>query len=146
MSNQAVFKNSFLGVYETNPEHDYAKEVPFRVAILVPASELSGENPEGDDVWINCGYFKTEAAAARAYNMYAIKYLGKDAILNLIGTPTKAVNDEFNDFLSQKPHRSRTYTLSVAKANKLIKEYGNFVTYSGKPVAATNKVQVVGVL
>lgn len=136
---QRKFKNNFLGVYETNTDHDYAKEVPFRVAINVP-----GEDDE--DNWINCGYFITEQAAARAYNMYAIKHLGKDAVLNDIGKPTVAQNDEFNQFLNQKPHRAQTYKLSVTKAQELIKSYGNFAMHSGELIKKDQKVQVEGVL
>jgi len=133
------FKNSYIGVYETNPEHDYSKEVPFRVAINVP-------NEDGEANWINCGYFMTEAAAARAYNMYAIRYFGKSAVLNDIGVPTKAQNDEFNQFLNHKPHRAQTYTLSVAKAKELIAQYGEFTMHSGNKIPVGQKIQVNGVL
>lgn len=135
------FKNNFLGVFETNPEHDYAKSVPFRVALQI----VDRDDPD-EKIWMNAGYLKTENAAARVYNMYAIEHYGKDAILNDVGVPTKVQNEDFNVYLNDRPKRAQTYALSVAKAQKLIAEYGDFTLYSGELKGAGNIVQVKGIL
>ena len=122
MSNPAPKRSKFMGVYPTNPEMDYAKDVPWRVAI-----NIRKDNGESD--WIYGGFFRTEQTAARAYNMLAIQHLGRDAIINDIGKPTKAQNEEFAQYLSANPQRSQNYRLTAQKARDLIEQYGKFKTH-----------------
>ena len=122
MTTSAPKRSKFMGVYPTNPEMDYAKDVPWRVAINI-------RNENGESNWIYGGFFRTEQTAARAYNMLAIQHLGRDAIINDIGKPTKAQNEEFAQYLSANPQRSQNYRLTAQKARDLIEQYGKFKTH-----------------
>ena len=131
-------RSEFLGVYPTNPEAEYSKEVPFRVSMPL--------RKDGETEWINGGFFKTERTAARAYNMIAIQHLGKDAIVNDIGKPTKAMNDEFAQYLAGNPARAQSYKLTADKAKQLIAEYGKFQTHKDVRAAVPTTPEIDGVL
>ena len=131
-------QSNFLGVYLTNPEVDYAEETPYRVSLGITKS---GEETQ----WVYGGFFNTEQAAARAYNVIAIQNLGKDAIINAIGKPTKAMNDDFITHLGRNPHNAQRYKLTTSLAKKLIKEYGSFKTHLDmlKDIPSTPEIEGV---
>lgn len=139
MATATTKQSEYIGVYNTNPEMDYSKDVPFRVAL-----PMRKEGEETD--WIYGGFFKTQQTAARAYNLLAIENLGKDAVINDIGRPTKAMNDEFAQYLSQNPNRMQRYKLTTEKAKQLIKEYGAFKTHKDVLAALPTAPEVTGVL
>jgi IS30 family transposase len=66
-------RSEYFGVYP-NTSDSSKGEVPFRAAIKTRRN--------GKENWINLGYTKTEKVAARVYNMYAICFFGKSAIIN----------------------------------------------------------------
>ena len=139
MAQANVKPSEYIGVYTTNPEADYAEEVPYRVALPM--------RKEGEETnWIYGGFFKTQQTAARAYNLLAIENLGKDAIINDIGKPTKAMNDEFSDYLGQNPNRAQRYKLTTEKAKSLIKEYGAFKTHKDVQKELPAVPEITGVL
>ena len=129
----------FKGVYLTNPDHDYAKNVPFRVAIPV-------QQDDGSQQWIGGGFFKTAKVAARAYNMLAIKHYGQSAVVNDIGKPSAADNVQFQQYLASNPQRMQDYKLSVAKAQDLIKQYGKFATHKSVVKDLPKQPAVAGVI
>ena len=109
-------RSQFLGVYN-NKQESSATEVPFRAAIRRGV----GKNA----TWVNLGYTKTEAVAAKVYNMYAIKFFGKGAIINDL-TLTDAEFIEFKTFINDKPKRIDTLAKSRDIANTLIQSGGKF--------------------
>lgn len=131
-------RSEFFGVYNTNPSADYAKEVPFRVALRIVGDD--------EDRWIYGGFFKTEKTAARVYNMMAIRQFGHDAVVNDIGKPTKAQNQEFSDYLNANPARGQMYKVTAKKAQQLIEEFGSFRTHKEVKVGDAQAPEVDGVL
>ena len=131
-------RSDFLGVYPTNPEAEYAKEVPFRVSLPI--------RKDGETEWVNGGFFKTEKTAARAYNMIAIQKLGQEAIVNDIGKPTKAQNEEFAQYLSHNPGRAQNYKLTAKKAKELIAKYGAFKTHLDVLESVPTVPEITGLL
>jgi len=135
----ALKQSDYIGVFLTNPEADYAKDVPYRVAMPI---RKEGEETE----WVYGGFFKTEHTAARAYNLIAIEHMGSNAIINDIGKPTKSMNDEFADFLSQNPNRAQRYKLTTEKAKELIAKYGAFKTHKDVQKALPTTPEIANVL
>ena len=139
MATAQLKQSDYIGVYLTNPEADYAEDVPYRVAMPI---RKEGEETE----WIYGGFFKTQHTAARAYNLIAIENMGRNAIINDIGKPTKAMNDEFAEFLSQNPNRAQRYKLTTEKAKELIKQYGAFKTHKDVQDELPVVPEITGVL
>ena len=104
-----IERSEFLGVYNNKSANSMA-EVPFRAALR------RGNGPEAN--WINLGYCTTEAVAAKIYNMYAVNFFGKGAILNDV-TLSADEQEEFNAFIQAKPKRIERFDEAFAVAAKL---------------------------
>jgi len=109
-----INRSEFLGVYNNKSANSMA-EVPFRAAI---------RRGNGDTAtWVNLGYTKSEKVAAKIYNMYAVNFFGKGAILN--DTVLSAdETEEFNTFVQAKPKRVERFDEAFTKAC-LIKATGH---------------------
>ena len=104
-----INRSEFLGVYNNKSANSMAA-VPFRAAI---------RRGNGDTAtWVNLGYTKSEKVAAKIYNMYAVNFFGKGAILN--DTVLSAdETEEFNAFVQAKPKRVERFDEAVTVAAKL---------------------------
>lgn len=102
-------RSEYLGVYNTTSS---AKaEVPFRAAI---------RRGNGDTAtWVNLGSMKSEKVAARVYNMYAINFFGKGAILNDV-TLNLEEQREFEAFITAKPARTERLSQARDRAHAVI--------------------------
>jgi len=123
-------RSEYLGVYN-NKQESSATEVPFRAAIRRGVGKSA--------TWVNLGYTKTEAVAAKVYNMYAIKFFGKGAIVNDV-TLTPAEFIEFKAFIEAKPKRVSTLAESRDVANKIIHAGGKFRKHTELAKIATKDV------
>jgi len=111
-----INRSEFLGVYN-NKQEKSKSEVPFRAAI---------RRGNGDKAtWVNLGYTQTEAVAAKVYNMYAVNFFGKGAILNDV-TLNASESAEFRTFLAAKPKRSVQFSEAKARATAVLKEGNTF--------------------
>lgn len=112
-------RSQYLGVYN-NTSDDSKSEVPFRAAIR------RGQGPQAN--WVNLGYCKTEAVAARVYNMYAINFFGKGAIINDITLNPQEL-EEFEAFINAKPKRqerlaeARTRAMAVLNGGNVFRKH-----------------------
>ena len=104
-----INRSEFLGVYNNKSANSMA-EVPFRAAV---------RRGNGDTAtWVNLGYTKSEKVAAKVYNMYAVSFFGKGAILN--DTVLSAdETEEFNTFVQAKPKRVERFNEAVSIAAKI---------------------------
>ena len=104
-----INRSEFLGVYN-NKSANSMSEVPFRAAI---------RRGNGDTAtWVNLGYTKSEKVAAKVYNMYAVNFFGKGAILNDTVLSSDET-EEFNAFIQAKPKRIERFDEAFAIACKL---------------------------
>ena len=102
-------RSEFLGTY--NNTKDKTGKIPFRAAI---------RRGNGDKaIWVNCGYTKSEKVAARIYNMYAICFFGKGAIINDVSLDLEELR-EFEAFINTKPARKERLSIARDAANALI--------------------------
>ena len=111
-----IERSEFLGVYNNKSANSMA-EVPFRAALR------RGNGPEAN--WVNLGYCTTEAVAAKIYNMYAVNFFGKGAILNDV-TLSADEQEEFNAFIQAKPKRIERFDEAFATACKIKAEGHTF--------------------
>jgi len=104
-----INRSEFLGVYNNKSANSMA-EVPFRAAI---------RRGNGDTAtWVNLGYTKSEKVAAKVYNMYAVNFFGKGAILN--DTVLSAdETEEFNAFVQAKPKRVERFNEAAGNVAKI---------------------------
>jgi hypothetical protein len=110
-------RSDFFGVYNnTNP--GTMNEVPFRAAIC-------RNKGRDNEQWLNLGYTKTEAVAARIYNMYAVAFFGKGAIINDV-TLTPEELGEFEAFIEKKEKRKETLANARARAHKVLADGHKF--------------------
>ena len=126
-------RSEFLGVYN-NTQEKSKSEVPFRVAIR---RSRQGQAP----TWINLGYINSEKVAARVYNMYAINFFGKGAIVNDFGNMTPEETAEFEAFISAKEKRTERYNTAKARAQAIVADGGKFRTHVELQAAQTTHVQ-----
>ena len=105
-------RSDYLGVYNNTSDHSKA-EVPFRVAIKLMN--------QGKPNWTNLGYTKSEAVAARIYNMYAINFFGKGAIINDVDLSLEE-KQEFEAFVTnpEKPKRQVQLEKARTKAHAVL--------------------------
>ena len=104
-----INRSEFLGVYNNKSANSMA-EVPFRAAV---------RRGNGDTAtWVNLGYTKSEKVAAKVYNMYAVSFFGKGAILNdtVLSADETA---EFNAFVQAKPKRVERFDQAVHLVAKI---------------------------
>ena len=104
-----INRSEFLGVYNNKSANSMA-EVPFRAAV---------RRGNGDTAtWVNLGYTKSEKVAAKVYNMYAVSFFGKGAILNdtVLSADETA---EFNAFVQAKPKRIERFDQAVHLVAKI---------------------------
>jgi hypothetical protein len=104
-NDMTIQRSEYLGVYNNTNENSSA-EVPFRVAIK--------RQFKGQSSWTNLGYCKSEKVAARIYNMYAINFFGKGAILNDIELSHDELV-EFNEFVNNPEKPKRATQLAKAR-------------------------------
>jgi hypothetical protein len=103
-------RSEYLGVY-TNTQDSSKAEVPFRAAIRRGNGEKA--------TWVNLGYTVSEKVAARVYNIYAICFFGKGAIINDINLDLEEMR-EFEAFINAKPNRRARLDTARDKANAII--------------------------
>ena len=111
-----INRSEFLGVYNNKSANSMA-EVPFRAAV---------RRGNGDTAtWVNLGYTKSEKVAAKVYNMYAVAFFGKGAILNdtVLSADETA---EFNAFVQAKPKRIERFDEAVHLVAKIRSEGHTF--------------------
>jgi hypothetical protein len=111
-----INRSEFLGVYN-NKSANSMSEVPFRAAIRRGNGETAN--------WVNLGYTKSEKVAAKVYNMYAVNFFGKGAILNDTVLSSDET-EEFNTFVQAKPKRTERFNEAHEKACKLRTEGHTF--------------------
>ena len=104
-------RSEYLGVYH-NTSDESREEVPFRVAIKLMR--------KGVAKWVNLGYVKSERVAARIYNVYAINFFGKGAILNEVDLTPEEVQ-EYNAFINKadKPKRLEQHNKACLAARRI---------------------------
>ena len=135
-------RSEYLGVYNNTSESSNA-EVPFRVAIK--------RQFNGQASWTTLGYVKSEAVAARIYNMYAINFFGKGAILNEV-TLTAPELEEFNAFVMnpEKPKRQQQLARARDRAQAILAGGNTFRKHTeleqNKPAPAAVQPELEGVV
>ena len=111
-----INRSEFLGVYNNKSANSMA-EVPFRAAIRRGIGDTA--------TWVNLGYTKSEKVAAKVYNMYAVNFFGKGAILN--DTVLSAdETEEFNAFVQAKPKRVERFNEAAGNVAKIRAEGHTF--------------------
>lgn len=116
-------RSKYLGVY--NIAADKVVDGLYRVAIRKKNFQLSTpEKPHYD--WFNVNQqFRTEEAAARVYNAYAISFFGKGAVLNEVPA-TQAGTDEVWAYFQAKENRAATLTRIKAKQKDILESGHTF--------------------
>jgi len=114
-----INRSEFLGVYNNKSANSMAA-VPFRAAI---------RRGNGDTAtWVNLGYTKSEKVAAKIYNMYAVNFFGKGAILNDTALSADEVA-EFEAFVQAKPKRHERFQEAKGLVAKIRAEGHTFRTH-----------------
>ena len=114
-------RSKYLGVY--NVSEDKVVDGKYRVAIRKKNFIASTPDKPVYD-WFNVNQqFKTETAAARVYNAYAISFFGKGAVLNDV-TLTDADTAEVLAYFNHNEFRAATME-RIAKKMQDIKATGH---------------------
>jgi hypothetical protein len=135
-------RSEYLGVYHNTSDSSKA-EVPYRVAIKRMFN--------GQPSWTNLGYVKSEKVAARIYNMYAVNFFGKGAILNDVKNDLEELR-EFDAFIHTEGKPKRKEQLMTARQKALaIKEGGHTFRMhteleQNKPAPAAVQPELEGVV
>ncbi len=115
-------RSEYLGVY-TIPEAKRGEDGhSYRVAIKVK------DRKTGKFVWKNMnGTFASEDAAARVYNVYAIAFFGKGAIINAV--PSDHGRAESGLYFLANEYRTATKLKMIDKFENIIKTGHTFRTH-----------------
>lgn len=122
-------RSDFLGVYNRNETADNFAEFPFRVAISYNSRSSK------EKTWINYGLFRSELAAARAYNIFAIRDFGKGAIINKCPDLSRDELVELNTFTQSTPKRQAALVKARAKYQAILEGGHTFRTHESAHVA-----------
>ena len=114
-------RSEYLGVY-TIPEEKREEGRAYRVALKIK------DRKTNEFSWFNCpSTFASEEAAAHVYNVYAVTFFGKGAILNAV--PKDHGRAEAGLYFLEKPNRTQTKLKMIDKFEALKAQNHVFKTH-----------------
>lgn len=115
-------RSQFLGVYNVAADKQQDGKA-FRVALKIK------DRKTDEFSWFNAPeHFSTEEAAARVYNVYAVAFFGKGAILNVV-EGTDAGDREVLMYFLANENRQQTMKKNQEKRDRMIQAGHVFRTH-----------------